>query len=390
MQPAMGFHVYGAEVQHSDSAGRNLAASESPHGGVLPSENDHQVANQSSYQAILSTTSGNVIDQVNKSKRSTRKSNRSFTHKRAAPAKNASLSISPESNLLKETSDAYGAGNFSEDCCNELISKLISTKLKSNGLAHCSAFKLILPMAASLSLTKHGCRVIQKAIEVGDSKDHTLLVEQLAGNITELYKSPNGNHVAQQIIISMPPIKLDFLLAELKGSMTLVAKHQFGCRLPERLLEHCPPEQIESLIDELLVNAKPFCCHPYGNFAMQHIFEYGSGAMKAQIVEQVVDDLPHLSKHRIASHVVQKALGFCGEDLQQILLSALMRGEGDESIVALGCTRYGSYVIASLANNQVYHKDVCERLQDSLSQLAQDQYGVRVIARFGLSTTVQP
>lgn len=389
MQPAMGFPVHGAGLQHSECADEYPGSEESPHSVMLPSENDHQAYSPSSNQTITTSTSGIAVEQVPKSKRSTRKSTRSFTQKRAASANNASLSVSPASNHGKETSSVHGGGNLGEDHCNELISQFISSKLELNGLANCSAFKLILPMTAALAFSKHGCRVIQKAIEVGDSRDHTLLVEQLAGHITELYKSPNGNHVAQQMIISMPPIKLDFLLAELKGSMTIVAKHQFGCRLPERLLEHCPPEQIESLIDELLLNAKPFCCHPYGNFAMQHIFEYGSDSMKAKIVEQVVDEIPHLSKHRIASHVVQKALGFCGKDLQQILLSALMRGEDDDSIVSLACTRYGSYVIASLANSPVYHKDVCQLLQDGFSQLSQDQYGVRVISKFGLSTLVQ-
>lgn len=397
MQPAMGFHPCGSELQHSESAGHTHTAQESHDCGMPPSENDQQASSPTPNKTCSDFASGDTVKQAPNPKQSARKSNKAAkAQKRAALAKNESSSGSSGSSRGTETSGATDGDDLGEDHCNELIFQLVShaESQKALGLesslAKCSAFTLILPLTRTLAFTKHGCRVIQKAIEVGDSRDHSLLVEQLAGHITALYRSPNGNHVAQQMIISMPPAKLEFLLAELKGTMTTVAKHQFGCRLPERMLEHCPPAQIESLIDELLVNAKPFCCHPYGNFAMQHIFEYGSPSMKAKIIEQVVDDLPHLSKHRIASHVVQKALGFCAEDLQQILVSAFMRGQGDDSLVALACTRYGSYVIASLANVQAYRRDVCQLLQDGLSQVSRDQYGARVVAKFGLSTLPLP
>lgn len=273
--------------------------------------------------------------------------------------------------------DSCAIGQNSERC-HQIIEQL-----ESRGAAARTAFLCILPATRALALSKCGCRVIQKAIEVGSLEDIVLLVAELTGHIAELSKSPHGNHVVAKFIEVLPPGNLGFIVAELAGSIPDVAKHQYGCRLLERLLEHCPAQQVASLVEELLPDAEPLCRHRYGNFVMQHIFEHGLQPWKDKIAGQIVSDLPLLAKHRTASHVVQRALEFGGDETQFMLISALVKGHGEDSLIEIACSRYGSFVVEELASIHACREVVRQLLQDGLPRLLDNQYGKRAIAKFG-------
>lgn len=260
--------------------------------------------------------------------------------------------------------------------CNQIIAQLAS-----QGHAARSAFQVVLPIAKTLSFAKHGCRVIQKAVEVGQKDEQADLVEELKGSIIELYKSPHGNHVIAKMIECLPVSSLQFILDEVQGSMIELAKHQYGCRLAERLLEYCPDAQP---LKELLLEAEPLCRHAYGNFVIQHIFVHGSQEWKDQIAEQLVGVLPQLAKHRTASHVVQSALERGGDEIQRSFAAALVNAEGGDSLVEVACTRYGSFVVEELSGVQHYREQVHGLLQNDFARLAEDQFGEKVLAKFGL------
>lgn len=266
------------------------------------------------------------------------------------------------------------------DCqfCDQLMSALDSSASEAH-----SVVSWLLPAAKAFALSENGCRVIQKAIDIASSSEQTLLVKELRGSIEDLYKSPWGNHVVMKLIVVMPPTSLAFLVTELAGKAVVAARHQYGCRIFERLIEHFPADHIVGLIDEILREAEPLCRHRFGNFVMQHLLEFGSESWKHLIAERILSSLPQLAKHRTASHVVQRALEFCSEPVQRVLASALINAEGHDSLVAVACTRYGSYVVHELAKTP--GKEAAKKvLEENVSVLALDQYGKRSLAGFGL------
>merc|ERR1712216_213692 len=68
-----------------------------------------------------------------------------------------------------------------------------------------------------LALTKRGCRIVQKAVDVGSPAYQQQLVEQLRGKVVEALKSPHTNYVLQKFIETMPPERMQFVVTELKG-----------------------------------------------------------------------------------------------------------------------------------------------------------------------------
>jgi len=194
-----------------------------------------------------------------------------------------------------------------------------------------------------LALTKRGCRIVQKAMEVGTSADQQQITEKLHGHVHESLRSPHANHVLQKCIEIMPPDHMQFVLAELKGEGAFAARHRFGCRILQRLIEHCPPWQTEELISEVLEDTARLCRHQYGNFVIQHILQHGSPAHRCAIAEVLCEDTIRLAKHRIASHVLSCAMVHCAADDVQKLTKVVLHDAGQ--LADLSRRQYGSFVV---------------------------------------------
>lgn len=238
----------------------------------------------------------------------------------------------------------------------------------------------------TLALSKHGCRVVQKALEVASSADRDKLVAQLEPFVEELYDSPHGNHVLTKIIEVMPSATIGFVVAKFVGKGPAVARHRFGCRVLERLIEHCDETQIGPLIDEIVAESAAMCRHPYGNFVLQHLFEH-SPQHRDPILDRMLNLLPELAGHRTASHVVQKVMDYSEEDSRQSIVDSLVKAESPNSLFDLACSRYGSFVVEQLADMSEAGDEVKRILADRFDELSQSPFGKRVLERFGLVNT---
>lgn len=194
-----------------------------------------------------------------------------------------------------------------------------------------------------LALTKRGCRIVQKAIDVGTSDYQQELIENLQGRVHEAVKSPHANYVLQKFIESMPPEKIQFVLTEIEGHGLNLARHRFGCRILQRLIEHSHPWQTEHVINEVLVDTAALCRHQYGNFVIQHILQHGSPAQRSVIADTVCADIIRLAKHRIASHVVSCAMVYCPPEDVKRLTHAVLHDAGQ--LADLSRREYGSFVV---------------------------------------------
>jgi len=148
----------------------------------------------------------------------------------------------------------------------------------------------------------------------------------------------------------LPPHAVQFIIDELAVSplsWTGVAKHRFGCRVIERLLEHCPEEMTSPLIDAVVNDTEVLARHPYGNYVVQHSLEYGTIAHRTRLVTAFVRvGIAFLAQHRIASNVIERAIGLASRDDQQIIGLALLASPN--TLLTVGCSRYGTHVVHRL------------------------------------------
>lgn len=207
--------------------------------------------------------------------------------------------------------------------------------------------RVIVESAWTMAVRRHGCRVVQKALEVADRHEQFLLVDQLRGRLVEAVRSPHANHVLQRSIVLLPQDRLTFVAEELRGHGLELARHRFGCRVLERLIEHLPLDPMAGLIQEILGGVVDLCRHEFGNYVVQHVFEHGSVHHRACAAAALMPHAYKLAKHRVASHVIERALRYCSDTDRERLIDAISGESKDLS--SLGRSLYGSFVVRQLA-----------------------------------------
>lgn len=262
------------------------------------------------------------------------------------------------------------------DLCNEFLHRLAHAGWEENrGL-----LTWLSPAVRPLSLSKDGCRVVQKALDAVSSDDRDLLLRELRGRTMELLGSPHGNHVLQKMVEVMPPRAIDFIIRDLCGRVSIAARHKFGCRVLERLLEHCPAEATARLVSELIQETETLSRHAFGNFVLQHVLEHGTAAQRADVAAGLVRDLPALAQHRTASHVVQRALGVSDSTSQQALVSALRAKAG--AVLDTACSRYGCFVVEQFLDlPEALGSAISGDLLPGLAELQRSPFGRRIALR---------
>jgi hypothetical protein len=189
-----------------------------------------------------------------------------------------------------------------------------------------------------LAFASHGCRLVQRAMDVLDFKHQVMLVSELKSKTSQekfVFQalqgdySPHANHVLQKCIELLPPDHVGFILDELKeeqcGKTSVwLASHKYGCRVLERFLEHFDPKLMGPFLSPVICHAKELCRDQYGNFVIQHVLEHGSEGQKSDIVQMLMDNLQEMVTDNHACSVLSKALSYPGKELQKKLALAIV------------------------------------------------------------------
>eukprot|EP00746_Dinoflagellata_sp_MGD_P131625 gnl/MRDRNA2_/MRDRNA2_65384_c1_seq1.p1 gnl/MRDRNA2_/MRDRNA2_65384_c1~~gnl/MRDRNA2_/MRDRNA2_65384_c1_seq1.p1 ORF type:complete len:857 (-),score=149.78 gnl/MRDRNA2_/MRDRNA2_65384_c1_seq1:16-2463(-) len=200
---------------------------------------------------------------------------------------------------------------------------------------------------------EHANFVLQKIVEVLQPADFAFIVSELSDpNPNPFQKDPKKNRDAKVPVRSHRTLHSNVKSEGVKGEGTWqsnkgegyvnAARLRYGCRLLERLIEHCPNVMVEPnaqgspilsiapAIDKLITSCRyagdhdhkmqsdaGLMQHAYGNYVIAHILEHGTPEQCEQIVAQVVKDFDHLAKHRIGSHVIEKAVTLAEVSLKE-------------------------------------------------------------------------
>jgi hypothetical protein len=234
----------------------------------------------------------------------------------------------------------------SREACQRTIEGLESGDL----LKRSSIVKWLNPATLQLSLSEHGCRVVQKVLDVAGGEARAALCHELRGHVLELLYSPHGNHVLQKFVEVMPATAMQFVLDELqcyKGGWATLARHKFGCRIEQRIVEHCPEGMASKLVEKIVQEASILFTHKFGNYVVQSILEHGAKKQRERIIQTLVEDgVAALAQDRVASNVLERALHHCDAGCQQKIVRALVAVPG--SLHDTACSRFGAFVVRQI------------------------------------------
>merc|ERR1719198_923198 len=262
-------------------------------------------------------------------------------------------SSTQSSSLPSTRSSSYSSFGFSGMLQPRVAysSEQIMSQLEEDSKECPALIEWIISNTWPMATNKHSCRLVQKALEVVDTKDQIALAEQFRGHVWDAIKSPHANHVLQLCVELAPADRLQFVIAELKSRAVVTARHRFGCRVLQRLLEHCQSWQTVELVDELLCDVIVLSKNSFGNYVLKCVLEHGTAIQRMQIVEALLPEASRLSKHWVGSHVIQKALIYCASDEQKRLRQAILADP--EGLPGLASSQYGSFVVRELERKKL-------------------------------------
>merc|ERR1719321_1963175 len=99
-----------------------------------------------------------------------------------------------------------------------------------------------------------------------------------------------------------------------------------------------------------MIDLRELITHPFGNFVIQHILKYGTTEDRQMIVKYLVMDIYNLSRHRVASQVIESAFVHgCPDD--KTLLKEVLSSLPSE-LALLGQSHFGSAVVREMLRVQ--------------------------------------
>ncbi|ETW85895.1 hypothetical protein HETIRDRAFT_471122 [Heterobasidion irregulare TC 32-1] len=237
-------------------------------------------------------------------------------------------------NTLQLIQDVFG---------NYVIQKLFEhgTQVQKTVLANAMETH-ILP----LSLQMYGCRVVQKAVEFVLPEQQGSFVKELEPHVLKCVKDANGNHVIQKLIERVSPDRLAFVNS-FRGNVYELSTHPYGCRVLQRCFEHLSEEQTRPLLDELHKYTINLMQDQFGNYVIQFVLEHGKPQDRALIISKLRGQMLHMSRHKFASNVCEKALVTADSQSRRQLIDEIItpKQDGVSPIVTMMKDQFANYVL---------------------------------------------
>jgi len=274
-----------------------------------------------------------------------------------------------------DDSDNESEGDADEACAE------LSAQIEAGGVARQAAIEALVGNVDELAFDASACRVVQKAIELGDEDDVVALSSELQGRIREAIRSPHANHVVQKMVEVLPASSLSFIVEEILGAGAELARHRYGCRVLCRLVQRqgeAAIARMDELIEELMPDASDLARHTFGHHVTEMVLQAGSAYQRHNIFGSLIGDLKRNAKNRNATYVVEKALYSCADEDTCILVQELI-GTPD-LLVSLVENQFGCHVAKALlkVSGQTFNQ-MLSHIEAASSKLQKSKYGRRLM-----------
>ncbi|CAE7225984.1 unnamed protein product, partial [Symbiodinium necroappetens] len=201
----------------------------------------------------------------------------------------------------------------------------------------------------NISLNMHGARAVQKLIDVVRMVPvcMTRLVGALEFAVVTLTKDPNGNHVVQRCLESLPSDAHGFIFRAVAKDIEDVASHRHGCRIVQRCIDAAKGSDRTMLIGAICRASLTLIQDPFGNYVVQYVLGLQDPQASSLIVTAMTGRLNVLSRQKFSSNVVERCLQLASPEDRARMITELAdpRGLGD-----LLRDIYGNYVVQSALN----------------------------------------
>ncbi|CAE6921363.1 unnamed protein product [Symbiodinium natans] len=201
----------------------------------------------------------------------------------------------------------------------------------------------------NISLNMHGARAVQKLIDVVRMVPVCMgrLVAGLEYAVVTLAKDPNGNHVVQRCLESLPSDAHGFIFRAVAKDIEDVASHRHGCRIVQRCIDAAKGPERKMMIGAICQASLALIQDPFGNYVVQYVLGLQDPQASSLIVTAMMGRLNVLSRQKFSSNVVERCLQLASDEDRARMITELADPRGLGELLR---DIYGNYVVQSALN----------------------------------------
>ena len=256
-----------------------------------------------------------------------------------------------KNNLFEIINDQYGnyvIQKLVEHCDKKIISLMLKKLYFANNAEN--NFKNYL---YEISINPYGTRALQKMLDnLGNNmteEDINILLKFSQGNIYQMMKDINGNHVIQSIIENIK--NKDYLTPiykEICDNIVNIMKTKSGsCCVFPKILNNINEEDSDKMINCIIDNIEKLINDENANFAIQKIIKLNKNVYNNKIYNYIQDKIVKLSMQKFSSNVIETFIMNI-PNLKDKIISKIIE---NNSIINLLSDKFGNYIIQKSLSN---------------------------------------
>ena len=285
-----------------------------------------------------------------------------------------------KNNLFEIFNDQYGnyvIQKFVEHCDKKILSQMLK-KLYYGGNIE-NNFKNYL---LEISINPYGTRALQKLLDnLGSTlteEDINIILKFSQGNIYQMVKDINGNHVIQSIIENIK--NKDYLTPiykEMCDNIVPIMKTKSGsCCVFPKIFNNINDEDSDKMINCIIDNIDKLINDENANFAIQKIIKLNKNVYNNKIFNYIQDKIVKLSMQKFSSNVIETFIVNI-PNLKDKIIEKIIESN---SIINLLSDKFGNYIIQkalSNANTEDFNTMI-KNIKNNVKTLKQSNHGKKI------------
>nr|XP_007143735.1 hypothetical protein PHAVU_007G097100g [Phaseolus vulgaris]ESW15729.1 hypothetical protein PHAVU_007G097100g [Phaseolus vulgaris] len=284
-------------------------------------------------------------------------------------------------NSMMRSSMGGSSGSWHADIGNNMDSRFASSLLDEFKNKKTRPFELsdIIDHVVQFSTDQYGSRFIQQKLETASAEEKTKIFPEIIPHARALMTDVFGNYVIQKFFEHGTESQRKELASQLSGHVLPLSLQMYGCRVIQKALEVVDGDQQGQMVSELNGAIMKCVRDQNGNHVIQKCIECVPQDKIQFIVSSFYGQVVALSTHPYGCRVIQRVLEHCDDlNTQQIIMDEIM-----QSVSTLAQDQYGNYVIQHIVEHGKPHERtaIINKLAGQIVKMSQQKFASNVIEK---------
>lgn len=272
----------------------------------------------------------------------------------------------------------------------------------------------------SLCKDQHGCRFLQKQLDILGSEAADSIFEETKNHTVELMTDSFGNYLIQKLLervtveqritlakIAAPHFvyiasnphgtralqklvecigskeEANIIIGSLKGSVVELSKDLNGNHIVQKCLQKLQPNDVQFIFDAASEHCTEIATHRHGCCVLQRCLDHGDEVQRQRLCDKLLSNIDHLTLDPFGNYVVQYIITKESESGNNYFTLKIVQALKSK-VTELSLHKFGSNVIEKILRTPAVSDDLITELLSSRAEadiqaLLNDGYGNYVL-----------